>query len=418
MTRGFFAGMTDYSHQSLDDIISDLEQLNDGVRSSIKKAKALLIKIMSSGYISKINPEFILIVSRAQKLLETVDSECKSISTELKTTVREDHVKRLNRIGEIADDLNKEIGIVWHQKYKDKEYGVKEFRAVEDLYNIIRDTIVDLLDLSNMASRLEDYVGKMPVNENSPEKKLIDFVNWDPSDETDKKELRKIGRQLTIGYLALSLTDIGEIIKDISEDLSVNFVFGSTVIRKDSIAFQKFEDLENRIGKNRFLDTMFLKFVATEGNTITSEINIYLGKQAGITNYATLNGPVEKVLSTYTYLQEYFKNYESNFRRILSRISNYVNPIIFLALVVYLPSLPTLSQRIYLTLFAVLLLVLLLILSEVNKRPLQIYNAQTHKYKFFQRNLDTMVSSGIIGVLILGLTVLLNILNERYFSWW
>lgn len=50
-----------------------------------------------------------------------------------------------------------------------KQYGTKEFTTVERIYSDTRDMAVNLLDMSNMANRLKDYIGKENINkEKSP----------------------------------------------------------------------------------------------------------------------------------------------------------------------------------------------------------------------------------------------------------
>ena len=36
---------------------------------------------------------------------------------ELKQEVREDHIRRIRQLSEVADDLNLKYGEVWHNKY-------------------------------------------------------------------------------------------------------------------------------------------------------------------------------------------------------------------------------------------------------------------------------------------------------------
>lgn len=64
------------------------------------------------------------------------------------------------KVGEIASDLNKKFGIVWHQKYKNKDYEKPWFRDVEFFYIKGRDEMANLIDLISLSERLEDFVGR------------------------------------------------------------------------------------------------------------------------------------------------------------------------------------------------------------------------------------------------------------------
>ncbi len=63
-------------------------------------------------------------------------------------------------MAETGDELNLSYGRVWHREYKHKEYDNPDFRLVEDLYRDGRGMVADMLDLSNLAARLEDFVGR------------------------------------------------------------------------------------------------------------------------------------------------------------------------------------------------------------------------------------------------------------------
>jgi hypothetical protein len=64
------------------------------------------------------------------------------------------HFKRLSNIAQTAIEINKEIGIIWHQKYKNKEYDNQDFKIVEEIYKDTKDMAVNLLDFSSMANQL------------------------------------------------------------------------------------------------------------------------------------------------------------------------------------------------------------------------------------------------------------------------
>lgn len=78
--------------------------------------------------------------------------------------VKQHHVQRLYKISKIAQEINVDIGKIWHQQYNNKQYGNADFRIVESIYRNTRDMAVNLLDISNIAERLNDYIGKTNPN--------------------------------------------------------------------------------------------------------------------------------------------------------------------------------------------------------------------------------------------------------------
>jgi hypothetical protein len=50
MANGFLAGMTDYSHQSLMDIVRDLQAEEKNVATFVEKIKANLETVSDNGY--------------------------------------------------------------------------------------------------------------------------------------------------------------------------------------------------------------------------------------------------------------------------------------------------------------------------------------------------------------------------------
>lgn len=164
MAKGLLGGMTDYSHQSFTDIVSDLESEQKNVTDFINAIEANLAKVKSSGYWrSKVSSDFVMIVGYSLKHFKTAQEELGEIAKEIQSEVREHHCKRLQRLSTVADEINSSIGQIWHQRYNGKEYGNADFQIVEDIYGDTRDMAVNLLDTSNIASRLQDFIGKTKV---------------------------------------------------------------------------------------------------------------------------------------------------------------------------------------------------------------------------------------------------------------
>lgn len=178
MAKGLVGGMTDYSHQSFNDIISDLESEKENTIAFIKMIEEGIEKLNENKYWdNKVPYDFKSIVAYSLKHYRTTVTELSEIVEEIKNEVQEHHFRRLQRISKVANEINSEIGQVWNRKYDDKikDYGEKKFLQVEQVYSDTRDMAVNLLDISNIASRLKDYIGK---NNNMGNKnKLGDLSN-------------------------------------------------------------------------------------------------------------------------------------------------------------------------------------------------------------------------------------------------
>lgn len=179
MAKGLIGGMTDYSHQSFNDIISDLESEKVNTIAFITMIEEEIEKANKNKYWdNKVPHVFKSIVAYSIKHYRTTVTELGEIVEEIKNEVQEHHCKRLQRISKVADEINVEIGQVWNRKYdeKIKDYGEKDFRHVEQVYRDTRNMAVNLLDISNLASRLKDYIGKSS-NNMGKKNKLGDLSN-------------------------------------------------------------------------------------------------------------------------------------------------------------------------------------------------------------------------------------------------
>lgn len=161
MAKGIIGGMTDYSHQSFDDILTDLNEerkRTSSFRGEIVKNVNILKA--NSYWESYVPFNFKCQVEYAIKHYDTVIVELKDIHKDINNEVKEHHVKRLQKISTTAQEINMSIGKIWHQEYDNKDYDNPNFRIVERIYCDTRDMAVNLLDISNIAERLKDYIGK------------------------------------------------------------------------------------------------------------------------------------------------------------------------------------------------------------------------------------------------------------------
>jgi len=160
MPRSELAGFTDYRHQSLQDMVSDLKTWIENLKDTIHFLSDTTKELERIGYWKKVDPDFQSINYYAMRFFNTADKEITSILAEIEKEVKPNHIDRIRRLFEVAHELNDNYGKVWHSDYTyKKEYGREEFKLVEELYANGRDMAVDMLDLSNLAMRLKDFVG-------------------------------------------------------------------------------------------------------------------------------------------------------------------------------------------------------------------------------------------------------------------
>lgn len=158
MARSMIAGMTDYSVQSFEEIVKDLNDLkrfcietNSSVEQEINNPKF-------ATYWNTLPPDFLTEINLLRELFTDVISEIDSVLEE----VQAKHADIFIKFGDRADEGNKAIGQIWHSDSwrGKKDYGNDNFATVELIYQQSRDMVVSLIDLGNMGSSLNNFIGK------------------------------------------------------------------------------------------------------------------------------------------------------------------------------------------------------------------------------------------------------------------
>ncbi|MBW3466615.1 hypothetical protein [Arthrospiribacter ruber] len=161
MAKGLLAGMTDYNHQSFEDILEDLEKERKNTIAFKNQIQQNIEILTDNGYWTISVPfDFKNIVAYSLRHFNTVISELTDIEKDLENEVQPNHLRRLRKISTVAQEINVDIGKIWHQQYENKDYENDDFRKVESVYCDTRDMAVNLLDIDNIAERLEDFIGK------------------------------------------------------------------------------------------------------------------------------------------------------------------------------------------------------------------------------------------------------------------
>lgn len=158
--RGMLAGFTDYSHQSFNDMIEDLELWIKTLSSTLGNLDDALRYIKERDYVKLTDDNFMSVYYYTYRFLNTCLEEIRSILVGIKNEVKTSHINRLRIIGHKASELSVELGKVWHSETNTDDYGNPCFQKVETLYGESRDMCNDLFDIGNLASRLEDFLGE------------------------------------------------------------------------------------------------------------------------------------------------------------------------------------------------------------------------------------------------------------------
>jgi hypothetical protein len=164
MVRSIYCGNTNYSNQSLDDMIKDLEAWLSDIKKTKSDLQKKWKKIQDSGLEKRIYSDFVILLYKSIHSLETFEVEIAEILLDIKhEEIKKNHVKRLRKIGDIGSELNHEFGLIWHQGYEehgDKRYGESWFDDVEFLYICARQQMSEMMDIISLSKRLEDFVGR------------------------------------------------------------------------------------------------------------------------------------------------------------------------------------------------------------------------------------------------------------------
>lgn len=162
------AGTTDFTHQSLDDVVEELKDRLadlDYVKNLMEGHRQTLI---DNGYWETVDADFRGLIGYSLKFYSTSIKELTDILLDARTKIELHHVNRIRRLYETANELNMTFGRVWH-RYVRKEYGTENFTLLERIYSRGRDMSVNMLDLGNVAFRLNDFVGTKVKTQLPPE---------------------------------------------------------------------------------------------------------------------------------------------------------------------------------------------------------------------------------------------------------
>lgn len=155
--RSLLAGFTDYSHQSLRDISGDLADWIKSLKETLKSNSDFIAKFENKDYL-KTFYDFYCTYMYTVKFFDTCVEELTIILGEMDKCIKQTHITRLFKIGGKSVEISNDLGKIWHSDNNPEMYGDKDFKILEKLYADSRDMCNDMIDISNCAHRLEDFI--------------------------------------------------------------------------------------------------------------------------------------------------------------------------------------------------------------------------------------------------------------------
>lgn len=152
-------GATDYSEQSCNDILKDIQHWIDKAKKINAYMTGHLQMAKLSGFWRRVDNDFQLTILTSIQYFKTIISDLQQIEDSIKhDRVSEREVILLRKIGNKSVEYNGEYGKTYHGNYRWHDYENPDFKVVEDMYGEGRDFFVSLQDAQNASFRLEDYI--------------------------------------------------------------------------------------------------------------------------------------------------------------------------------------------------------------------------------------------------------------------
>lgn len=250
--QGLFAGGTDYSSQTIKDIELDIEKWCKFSKEIEELFSATISQLKNNNYWDKeVTFDF-------RTFCECVPNICKTFQHDFAIVLHDisddfvtsQTIKLMQNIYNVSVEYEE---YSWKSYKKDdywKKYGDKNFALAEKLYQEGRDFFVTLRDVSNVISRMEDYV----------------------------KEGQKIVVTQTVDQSVHGDVNIGHIDKSVNVhtvDQSVHIGDGNTI---NSSVIGKTSEINTHRKSNKLIWKIIIPIIVTViGGVVTAVICHYLG---------------------------------------------------------------------------------------------------------------------------------------------
>lgn len=169
MAQGLIGGATAYDEQSLNDILVDIQCWIEYTNDIKKKLDEWLTISKESGFWKKVDYDFQLTIYSSISYFNTIIDDLRMVKGSIeKMCITQRDIILLRKIGRKAIEYNNE----YPRTYKSEkrywhDYGNPDFEIVEKMYAKGRDYFVTLQDAGNAAARLEDYMNKGEIINNT-----------------------------------------------------------------------------------------------------------------------------------------------------------------------------------------------------------------------------------------------------------
>lgn len=175
MNRSIFPGMTDYSNKPFENILHDLKEDNDSIRKYKGIIEKDINKLEKSKYWSSIPTGYIKKIKEASDFFDSCISEITNILVDIRRKVEQHHINRLKQIGDKAHEINTDLVTYWSREYPIEDPNNEDFKIVYSIYINVRELTASLEDISNMAYRLNYFIGRRKPQPKP--KQVIGFVS-------------------------------------------------------------------------------------------------------------------------------------------------------------------------------------------------------------------------------------------------
>ncbi|PHV69247.1 hypothetical protein CS063_16805 [Sporanaerobium hydrogeniformans] len=169
MAQGIIGGATSYEEQSLHDILSDI---NVWIEYTTERKQFIIQRkqqLVENKYWDKVPYDFQVTILSTISYFDTILFDLGLIRTAIdKDCISEKEVKLLRNIGRKSIEYNNEYPKTFKEDRRHwHDYGNPDFMIAEKLYGKGRDYFVTMQDAGNAAARLEDYMEKGQVTNNT-----------------------------------------------------------------------------------------------------------------------------------------------------------------------------------------------------------------------------------------------------------
>lgn len=161
MTQSLFAGCTDYTEQSLEDIRKDIAHWKKLSAEVKEEFRGIIQELTECGYWEKNVPsEFRSFCGEIMTICDTFSHDFSMVLAAIdQDSITKREIAIMNNIYQVAHERERECPKVyrtnnsrWH------EYGDENFEKANDLYAHGRDYFVTLFDVGTAVFRLEHYM--------------------------------------------------------------------------------------------------------------------------------------------------------------------------------------------------------------------------------------------------------------------